>query len=541
VDYSPYQIDIFDFVEHGVGNGIANAVAGSGKSTTIREAYRRALMARSGLKAVFLAFNRSIVMELKEHGVEAKTLNSLGMGALFKGLDFKPELDSDKIRNIIAATVEFDLQKRYGMNIAKVVGLAKGLGIVPNHPQIADRQLKGLTPDTEDTWYGILDQYDIDIGDDPKADEAELIGLARMTLVNSIKQMSIIDFDDQKYLPVIMGLPPYLNDWIFLDECQDLNIVDRALVRMALKRTGRIFAVGDPHQAIYGWRGADVDSFDQVRDDFNCREFPLSVCYRCPTEVIDLAQTWVPHIQAAPGKQAGMVKYVQKYDHTSFKPRDLVLCRNNAPLVQLAYGLMVQRVPVVVMGRDFGRQIMTLVRKLGDKIIASPAPVRRPDFDAEAFLASGATSAEFAADKPPTFEEQLIQKVIEYRQREVAKAEAKNMQAKAARIHDMTDCILHILDGAEQIESMSDVDRELNQLFSDDAKANAVVLSSIHRAKGGQSKRVFILDWFLLPSKYAKTASAAQQEANLQYVAVTRAQEELRFITSDVFGKGIEQ
>lgn len=522
IRYSPFQEAIFDFVENDRGNGIANAVAGSGKSTTIREAYRRALLKGRNIKAVFLAFNRSIVMELKEHGVDAKTLNSLGMGALFKGLDFKPELVADKVRDIIDATIEFDLRKIYGTNIARMVGLAKGLGIVPRQTAAANPRFQGLTDDSDDVWYGIIDQYDIDIGDNPKADEAELIMLARQTLAASLRQTAIIDFDDQKYLPVIMGLAPYLHDWIFLDECQDLNVVDRALVRMALKRDGRLFAVGDPHQAIYGWRGADVDSFDQIREEFGCREFPLSVCYRCPTEVIELAKTWVPHIEAAPGKDAGMVKYVANYDHTSFKPRDLVLCRNNAPLVGLAYGLMAQRVPVVVMGRDFGRTIMMLVRKLAEKI--------RVD-----------TEVSDDGELPPTFEEQLVQKVIEYRVREIAKAEAKNMQSKAARIWDMTDCILRILDSAEQIDNMSDVEAELDTLFSDNAKANAVILSSIHKAKGGQSPRVFILDWFLLPSKYARSVSAAQQEANLQYVAVTRSQDELRFITSEMFGKGVEQ
>src|SRR5690606_13720714 len=130
--FSPYQEAIFDHVESGRGNGAANAVAGSGKTTTIVEAYNRAKRLPGVSKVTFLAFNRSIVGELKERGVQAKTLNGLGYGALLKSLDFEPTLDGDKIRAIIDRIVHPSDQKIYGGNIGRMVGLAKGLGIVPN-------------------------------------------------------------------------------------------------------------------------------------------------------------------------------------------------------------------------------------------------------------------------------------------------------------------------------------------------------------------------------------------------------------------------
>lgn len=56
---SNYQIDIFNWIENGIGNAIVNAKAGSGKTTTAIQGITR--MAGSVL---MLAFNKKIVVEL---------------------------------------------------------------------------------------------------------------------------------------------------------------------------------------------------------------------------------------------------------------------------------------------------------------------------------------------------------------------------------------------------------------------------------------------------------------------------------------------
>lgn len=84
---SPYQQRIYDFIESGTGNAVINAVAGSGKTTTLIN-----LLAKvpTTSRVLFLAFNKSIVEELKIKtqrfpNVEVKTLHSLGMSGLRKG------------------------------------------------------------------------------------------------------------------------------------------------------------------------------------------------------------------------------------------------------------------------------------------------------------------------------------------------------------------------------------------------------------------------------------------------------------------------
>ena len=64
----------------------------------------------------------------------------------------------------------------------------------------------------------------------------------------------------------------------------------------------------------------------------------------------------------------------------------------------------------------------------------------------------------------------------------------------------------------------------------DDSRRAPVELSTIHRAKGLEKPRVFILDAERLPRERGGRGGQARQEENLSYVAITRAAEELIFV-----------
>ena len=93
---------------------------------------------------------------------------------------------------------------------------------------------------------------------------------------------SKMDFTDMIFLPIKFGVAVKQYDFVFIDECQDLNSCQRELMQKAIKpNTGRFVAVGDPAQAIYGFAGADSDSFKKLCNIPNTIQLPLSVCYRC--------------------------------------------------------------------------------------------------------------------------------------------------------------------------------------------------------------------------------------------------------------------
>ena len=64
---------------------------------------------------------------------------------------------------------------------------------------------------------------------------------------------------------------------------------------------------------------------------------------------------------------------------------------------------------------------------------------------------------------------------------------------------------------------------------------------TVHKAKGLEWRQVAILDPWRMPSKWAITEQDQQQERNIQYVAVTRAMEELHYIDSKEFRFGAQE
>jgi DNA helicase-2/ATP-dependent DNA helicase PcrA len=89
------------------------------------------------------------------------------------------------------------------------------------------------------------------------------------------------DFNDQVLMPTIFhgAFPRY--PLILGDEAQDLSALNHATLRKLVGKR-RLIAVGDPCQAIYGFRGAHEESMSLLREEFDMRELPLTISFRCP-------------------------------------------------------------------------------------------------------------------------------------------------------------------------------------------------------------------------------------------------------------------
>lgn len=314
---SSYQQALFDWITSGEGSAIVEAVAGSGKTTTIVQALE---LLPAGDYAIFLAFNRNIAEELKrrippQH--EASTFHSAGLRA-WKRVHPKCAIDERKMRNIIKKMMSAEEEAEIGDVINHLVSLAK------------QRGLGCLVPEVPQAWESLIDHFDLDV---PSYMRNKIIEGARMALIESVKTAgAVIDFDDMLYMPVLLEAKPPQYDWVFIDEAQDTNGVRRALAKMMLKNTGRLIAVGDSHQAIYGFTGADSDAIDLIREEFQCETFPLSICYRSARNIVEAARAFVPEIESAEGAPDGIVLNTNFID-TPPAENDAILCRNTAPLV----------------------------------------------------------------------------------------------------------------------------------------------------------------------------------------------------------------
>jgi superfamily I DNA/RNA helicase len=492
MEWSSYQLAIFEAVEKTNDSLIVSAVAGGAKTSTIIESIKHVPATQS---IIFLAFNKSISDELKRRitspNARCMTLHAAGFGAWRKhlgGNSWSCKVDSGKTRGIFQ-TFDIDDRVRYGSEIGKLISIAKGMGLVPRE---RSDEFKGLVDDNEETWEDAIDFYDLDR-------DGCSIEVARTVLGMSIDASpGMIDFDDQLYMPVVAGAPFEKFDVIFLDESQDINGIQAEIVDRMRKPTSRVIAVGDPNQAIYGFRGCLSDSMSKIKERFGCRSMELSVSYRCPKAVVQKAQTYVPHIQSHESALEGLVvENVGRWPLNKFLPGDAILCRNSRPLIEIAFLLIRNKISCRVLGRDIGQGLIKLVKRMKAINVAD-----------------------------------LVKKLRVHREKEARKFLAKGEEEKLAALDDRLDTISVFVDQVGIDAPVAELISAIEALFSDDT-VGRLTLSTIHKAKGLEFERVFILDPFLMPSKYARQQWQREQESNLAYVAITRSKNELYYVTSE--------
>lgn len=496
MQYSQYQKDIFNWIETGTGNCIVSAVAGSGKSST-------ALASLPLMKGnvISLAFNTKIAEFLQSKissmglpNVRAATFHSEGLKNLTatKG---KVKLSKSKLYYItekFCDTKELNAARPF---IQKLVGFAKDYAL----------GVKGQRSiDDTSAWMEIIQTQDITLGAD--LDFYDVIEVAKEVLKDSNRDFRNIDFGDMLYMPLLFDIPCIKYDWVIIDEAQDTNVARKLFLDKIIKNdTGRLLAIGDENQAIYGFTGCESNSMQLIKDMFNCIELPLSVCYRCGKSIIEQAKEYQSHIEAFDGNEEGKVSSM-KYDdfidqalELNLSSDDGIVCRNNAPNVALAFALIRKGLGCRIEGREIGQNLITLCNKW----------------------------------KSVTDLTEFTSKLVNYFEKEFNKASKTKMQLLEDKLETMIILIDRCISlGKNDVGSLKSL---IEGMFSDNgdvSKANVITLSSIHKAKGLEFKRVFELgNAQLIPSKYAVTVEQQTQEQNLLYISCTRAINELVKIT----------
>lgn len=133
------------------------------------------------------------------------------------------------------------------------------------------------------------------------ANEAERqLAHAYQTYQDSLRAYQAMDFDDLIRLAVqlFQDHPAALETWqnrlryLLIDEYQDTNGAQYALLKLLAGITGRFTAVGDDDQAIYAWRGADVENLRRLGQDYPALKIiPLTQNYRSSQRILAAANS----------------------------------------------------------------------------------------------------------------------------------------------------------------------------------------------------------------------------------------------------------
>jgi superfamily I DNA/RNA helicase len=343
----------------------------------------------------------------------------------------------------------------------------------------------------------LVEKFNIDID----VDDLVMSFLSKI-MEASKEAVNTIDFDDMIWIPIIKNWTGPTYDWVFVDESQDLNKIQFELIKKCCGKNTRIVAVGDRRQSIYAFRGADTNSIDRFVKEFKAVELPLSICYRCPKKVIEAAKEFVPEIETfenAPEGEVSNINFEMFLDNV--KDEDLVLCRTNAPIVRVAFGLIRRGIKAVVRGRDIGKGLVKIIKKYKATDI-NDLYMRLNNY-------------------MKTEEEKLL--LIE---------EGKYPTSKKGMIMRVLDSIETLFVLMEDCKTIIQLETKIEQIFSD--KAEGVVCSSVHKAKGLEAKNVYIVNFDMMPHPMAKTEEEIKQEYNIIYVALTRAKEKLFFIDDEL-------
>lgn len=465
-------------IDHGDANLMVVALAGTGKTKTIE--MKLNVLPREPV--LYLAFNKRIVDDAMGRQKQAikdkteppfpntvimKTLNSVGNQVL-RTLVGKTTVDKTKSSDALKAILDrlkgedrASARDAY-FDILDAVGKAKALGYIPDG---YFKQAKRLI--TREQFHASLHKKTSDL-------EREIID---SILVQSIKDTfkGRIDFDDQVYMPALFGGSFPRFPYVVVDEVQDLNPVNHEMLyKLAKDWFG---AVGDPWQSIYGFRGAVSGGIQRLEKNFSMQRKTLSISFRCPRAIVEHVRWRVPEFKWI--RDGGSVAVLPSLSPSLIPDTAAILCRNNAPLLQIAYNLLAAKRSVSLEGSGIGPRLIRIMRKLGNGNLSQ-------------------------AD--------LLIAIEAWKQDKLIETNAPKT------ICDMAECMKVFASWGKTLDqAIAYADLLLKQ-------RGAIKLSTGHKAKGLEWDTVYHLDPWLI--------GEGEQELNLRYVISTRAKERLYEIDS---------
>ena len=510
---SPHQKQVIDWLQadSNFSDAVVNSVAGSGKSTLLKLAADAISESNVNIRdCLVLVFNKknktALVKKLDTRWqYSISTVHSAGYRVLKRYLGVRRlEVEESKYR-YLAKTLDWfngsDPQQ------AKVVSLS-------NFLKLFEFVRLTLSPLTPQALSELIEHYALDINKQHLAQISQRIEYLFKVGMDSAVSEARIDHTDMLWLPVVWQInqnPGFkFAQRVMVDEAQDMSRLQLEFVLSLAHERAKMLFVGDPAQSINGFCGADTDSFSNIQTRLQAKEFTLPVCYRCPKTHIELINKLCPEIPIEPRENAptGSIKVIQEWDlwseteDSQIKPGDLVIARCSSSLVELHLKMITRGIPCNLVGSSLQQDLLNLLEDIAEQT----------GFESQKF-------AEFSLSYLK-FKQSIYQ-------------ENDNGAILLLQLKDQIKAVEAIYKHF-QSKSLAELASGIKQLFGSEDD-EAVLLSTVHRAKGMESERVYIAEPLTLPLLWeGQKQWQEQQEQNLLYVALSRSTKDL-FLIGDAF------
>ena len=545
MDFKPstYQQDILDFfLNNPQSNMLVNALAGSGKSTTACM-----LSEHSKTSDLYIAFNASVVEEFKKKIKNPKTkvmtMHSLAYSIMLYNVEQESKDSGEKPKGFGSQrskrTVSLDnfkphkildeeITKRYG----KYIEFAKRVFLKDNYVNLYNLCRLTLTDMSSNKDVSrLIDDHVLFLyyGDEGYSapDISEITSTLKILDTKSRQQFEtqgVIDFTDMLWitfnkLKYDNWEVPYwaLYTNIYCDEVQDFSNIQLNFLKFIKRTKGRYVFIGDFHQAIYNFAGANAQAFNQIPKMFAPVEtFDLPICYRCAKSHLSRVnrEYGIP-ILPCDDAPMGFVKTIDKNKISEYaKAGDMVISRKNKWIAEVVLDLARNGTPIFIEDKEMVEAIKRQI------------------------LSSKCTSVGTL--------EKFLQKVISNYNKKLFEIVSKNVREgghEEERLEavtetnskiDNTSFLLEILEGYLEnhasSDSISKFSNFIDKLLNTTPSPNCVRLCSIHKAKGLEATNVFVLNEAKINYDFRNSKEQNIQEKNLSYIATTRAKEGLYLV-----------
>lgn len=110
------------------------------------------------------------------------------------------------------------------------------------------------------------------------------------------KEFNLMTFDDLIENSILLlkeyGLDRNIK-YVIVDEFQDCNPEQIEMISLLLGNMGNLFAVGDPNQTIYTWRGSKLNIFEEFNKYRSFTTLTLPINYRSTSTILDIAKIFL--------------------------------------------------------------------------------------------------------------------------------------------------------------------------------------------------------------------------------------------------------